>query len=336
VSGHVSGAAARPLAACWLLRLAAPPPGRHRPQPAPGAEGARRQEAGRRQVVRPRMNALAAARRTVPGGARHRWCLRSSAAIGGAGCTAALTGRPILLLSTTAAPPDGDEERWSDFGKRFTADSGINRLMDDLADATRPGAPPILMMGGGNPAQIPEVKEALRETMLQLLHDDEPRGQTAPLLHAISNYDGPPGGKGLVEAVAEHFTEKYGWGITAEHVALTNGSQSSFFYLFNALAGEVQGKAGKKVLFPLCPEYLGYEEVGLSDNMFTSVLPRIDIDEEAKEYKYSIDFERLEAEVDWSAIGVVCVSRPTNPTGNVLTDAEVERLDACVRTSLLV
>jgi alanine-alpha-ketoisovalerate/valine-pyruvate aminotransferase len=28
-------------------------------------------------------------------------------------------------------------------------------------------------------------------------------------------------------------------------------------------------------------------------------------------------------QIDWEEIGVVCVSRPTNPTGNVLTDAEV-------------
>ena len=61
--------------------------------------------------------------------------------------------------------------------------------------------------------------------------------------------------------------------------------------------------------------------------MFSSVRPKIDIDEDANLYKYSIDFERLEAEVDWSEIGVVCVSRPTNPTGNVLTDSEVEQLD---------
>ena len=47
-----------------------------------------------------------------------------------------------------------DEEQWTDFGKRFTADSGINRLMDDIALATAPGAPPVLMMGGGNPAQV--------------------------------------------------------------------------------------------------------------------------------------------------------------------------------------
>ena len=67
----------------------------------------------------------------------------------------------------------GEKPRFSEFGERFTGDSGINRLMDDLADATRPGAPPVLMMGGGNPAQIPEVKEAIRSAMLEMLEDEE-------------------------------------------------------------------------------------------------------------------------------------------------------------------
>jgi valine--pyruvate aminotransferase len=35
--------------------------------------------------------------------------------------------------------------------------------------------------------------------------------------------------------------------------------------------------------------------------------------------------------VDWSEIGVVCVSRPTNPTGNVLSDSEVEQLDVLAK-----
>ena len=35
--------------------------------------------------------------------------------------------------------------------------------------------------------------------------------------------------------------------------------------------------------------------------------------------------------MDWSEIGVVCVSRPTNPTGNVLSDSEVEQLDVLAK-----
>ncbi len=40
-------------------------------------------------------------------------------------------------------------------------------------------------------------------------------------------------------------------------------------------------------------------------------------------FKYHIDFNKLEIGED---IGAVCISRPTNPTGNVVTDVELARL----------
>ena len=41
------------------------------------------------------------------------------------------------------------------FGDKFTRHSGITLLMEDLNDGLRtPGA---IMLGGGNPAQIPEM-----------------------------------------------------------------------------------------------------------------------------------------------------------------------------------
>ena len=57
-----------------------------------------------------------------------------------------------------------------------------------------------------------EVKEAIRSAMLEMLEDEEGSAPgSAPLLHAVSNYDGPPGGSALVHAVVEHFSAKFGW-----------------------------------------------------------------------------------------------------------------------------
>jgi len=43
-----------------------------------------------------------------------------------------------------------------------------------------------------------------------------------------------------------------------------------------------------------------------------------------------VDFDALESPPELKAgkIGAICCSRPTNPTGNVLTDGEMARLDA--------
>jgi valine--pyruvate aminotransferase len=47
-------------------------------------------------------------------------------------------------------------------------------------------------------------------------------------------------------------------------------------------------------------------------------------------FKYHVDFKSLEVGAD---IGAICVSRPTNPTGNVLTDQEMRHLDELARAN---
>ena len=45
-------------------------------------------------------------------------------------------------------------------------------------------------------------------------------------------------------------------------------------------------------------------------------------------FKYHVDFEQLKVD---ESIAAICASRPTNPTGNVLTDEEVRKLDKLAR-----
>jgi valine--pyruvate aminotransferase len=52
--------------------------------------------------------------------------------------------------------------RLSKFGAKLTEESGILRLMDDLGEALSAGER-TLMLGGGNPARIPEMEAKFRE-----------------------------------------------------------------------------------------------------------------------------------------------------------------------------
>ncbi|VDZ85767.1 valine--pyruvate transaminase [Kluyvera intermedia] len=53
------------------------------------------------------------------------------------------------------------------FGDKFTRHTGIARLMEDLNDGLRtPGA---IMLGGGNPAQIPEMNTYFTDLLAQML-----------------------------------------------------------------------------------------------------------------------------------------------------------------------
>lgn len=205
----------------------------------------------------------------------------------------------------------------SAFGEKFTSESGILQLMDDLGQAMAGGSD-MIMMGGGNPGHIPEVQAIFRDQMQHILQDGR------RFENLISNYD-PPKGKGsFIDALARLLRNTYGWQIGPENIALTLGSQSSFFALFNLLAGDFSDGSKKKILFPLAPEYMGYAELGVTDDLFVARQPSIEhLDDQT--FKYHVDFDALHVDDDISAI---CVSRPTNPTGNVLTDEEMTKLRA--------
>ena len=204
---------------------------------------------------------------------------------------------------------------FSQFGDKFTQHSGISRLMEDMGAGLR--TPGTIMLGGGNPAQIPAMNDYFQQ-LLQQMHDE------GKLSEALCNYDGPRGKAVLLDALAAMLREQCGWSVTAQNIALTNGSQSAFFYLFNLFAGRRSDGSKKRVLFPLAPEYLGYADAGLDEVLFISARPNIELLPEGQ-FKYHVDFEHLPMNDD---VGLICVSRPTNPTGNVITDDELLQLDA--------
>ncbi|NPA91405.1 MAG: valine--pyruvate transaminase [Chloroflexi bacterium] len=207
--------------------------------------------------------------------------------------------------------------RLSSFGKRFTSHAGILDLMKDLGQALAT-AERVYMMGGGNPSYIPEVQQRFRASMERILQEE------GVFERMIGNYAPPQGEMEFIRALADLLRREYGWPIGPENIALTNGSQNAFFFLFNMFAGVFPDGSSKKILFPLTPEYIGYADVGLSDNFFVTTRPEITFVDDHT-FKYHIDFDALPIGED---VGAICVSRPTNPTGNVLTDEEVQRLSA--------
>lgn len=203
---------------------------------------------------------------------------------------------------------------FSVFGDKFTRSTGISRLMGDMNEGLRtPGA---VMLGGGNPAQIPEMQDYFQTLLTEMLGEGK-------LTEALCNYDGPQGKDVLRHSLAGMLQKELGWELDAKNIALTNGSQSAFFYLFNLFAGRRADGSLSKVLFPLAPEYLGYADAGLDESLFISAKPNIELLPEGQ-FKYHVDFDHLNISED---IGLICVSRPTNPTGNVITDQELQRLD---------
>lgn len=70
----------------------------------------------------------------------------------------------------------------SNFTNQVAVDSGIGRLMDDLGAAmTCPDS--VFMLGGGNPAHIPEVEQALAQALRRILESPERFG------HMVGDYE---------------------------------------------------------------------------------------------------------------------------------------------------
>lgn len=208
--------------------------------------------------------------------------------------------------------------QFSTFGEKFNRYSGITQLMDDLNDGLRtPGA---IMLGGGNPAAIPEMLDYFKLTSEEMLADGS-------LIAAMTNYDGPQGKDVLVKALATLLRDTYGWDISEKNISLTNGSQSGFFYLFNLLTGRQPDGSFKKILLPLAPEYIGYGDAGIDEDIFVSYHPEIELLDNGL-FKYHVDFEQLSVD---ESVAAICASRPTNPTGNVLTEEEIHKLDQLAR-----
>ncbi|MFT5240929.1 MAG: valine--pyruvate aminotransferase [Candidatus Promineifilaceae bacterium] len=212
------------------------------------------------------------------------------------------------------------ELKLSDFGRRIAARSGIVELMDDLGKVTS-GHDDALMLGGGNPAAIPRMQAIWREEFENLANDGD------RLDYILCHYDAPQGNPRFLKALSTLLREQYGWDIGPQNIAVTNSSQAAFFMLFNMLGGPSENDSHRQILLPFMPEYIGYANQGLSDNLFTSQKPLVE-EIGQHEFKYHVDFDTLDLN---DTIGAVCVSRPTNPTGNVLTVEELRRLSDMTR-----
>lgn len=183
--------------------------------------------------------------------------------------------------------------------------------MNDLGEAMASGDENLCMLGGGNPSPISEMESCFRaqwESLANRPHE---------LNAVLGKYDTPHGSPSFRQVLATFLNERYDWGIGPENIGICNGSQTAFYYLFNLLAGN-----GKKILLPLSPEYIGYAEQGIEPDLFKSVHGK-PVETGPHLFKYHIDFDQLEIGPD---VAAMAVSRPTNPTGNVLTNEEVSRL----------
>jgi valine--pyruvate aminotransferase len=205
------------------------------------------------------------------------------------------------------------------FGTQMSNLTGVRAIMKDIIETLRAGqGQEFINLSAGNPVILPEVEQLWRDGTAQLLASPE-YGEV------VCRYGSSQGYQPLIEAIASDFNQRYGLSLSERNILITPGSQSIYFYAANAFGGYTTDGDLKQIALPLSPDYTGYGGVSLTPEAVVAYKPRLEIDEKGHRFKYRPDFSQLSITED---TGCVIFSRPCNPTGNVLTDEEVQKIAA--------
>ncbi len=202
-------------------------------------------------------------------------------------------------------------------GTQMSKLTGVRAIMKDIIETLRAGqGKDWINLSAGNPVILPEVEQLWRDCTAEVLASSE-YGEV------ICRYGSSQGYQPLIDAIAKDFNQRYGLSLSDRHILITPGSQSIYFYAANAFGGYTSSGQLKQVVLPLSPEYTGYGGVSLTPEAVYAYKPTLEINHEQHRFKYRPDFSQLKISEE---TGCVIVSRPCNPTGNVLTDEEVIKI----------
>ena len=207
----------------------------------------------------------------------------------------------------------------SQIGTQMSQVTGVRAIMKDIIETLRAGAErELINLSAGNPVILPEVEQLWRDCTADLLASPE-YGEV------VCRYGSSQGYEPLIEAIAADFNRRYGLNLSDRHILITPGSQALYFYAANAFGGYTTAGQLKQIVLPLSPEYTGYGGVTLVPEALVAYKPTLEINEKERCFKYRPDFSQLKITEN---TGCAIFSRPCNPTGNVLTDEEVQKIAA--------
>ena len=134
---------------------------------------------------------------------------------------------------------------------------------------------------------------------------------------ALHGYTSAAGAQDVREAVAEDINRRFGAGVKASDIYMTCGAAASLTISLRAITcpgDEIIGVA------PFFPEYRVFAET--QGAVFRTV--------PADEKEFQIDFDALEAILNPHTKGII-INSPNNPSGAVLSRANVDRLTGLLR-----
>ena len=196
--------------------------------------------------------------------------------------------------------------------------TGVRAIMKDIIETLEAAeGQEYINLSAGNPLILPEVEQLWRDCTAELLANSSEFGEV------VCRYGSSQGYGPLISAIATDFNRRYNLNLSDRNILITPGSQTLYFYAANAFGGYNPSGDLKQIVLPLSPDYTGYGGVSLAPEALVAYKPTLDIDAAAHKFKYRPDFSQLTIAEN---TGCVIFSRPCNPTGNVLTDEEVQKI----------
>ena len=196
--------------------------------------------------------------------------------------------------------------------------TGVRAIMKDIIETLEAAeGQEYINLSAGNPLILPEVEQLWRDCTAELLANSSEFGEV------VCRYGSSQGYGPLISAIASDFNRRYNLNLSDRNILITPGSQTLYFYAANAFGGYNPSGDLKQIVLPLSPDYTGYGGVSLAPEALVAYKPTLDIDAAAHKFKYRPDFSQLTIAEN---TGCVIFSRPCNPTGNVLTDEEVQKI----------
>lgn len=208
--------------------------------------------------------------------------------------------------------------RLSVTGARMSRLTGVRAIMKDIAASIKNSSTNLCNLSAGNPVLIPEVANEWRVILQDL--------QSSNSFDAvIGRYGATQGYEPLIHAVAQDFNKRYGTHFTEKNVLITPGSQTLYFFGANVFGGlDASGKR-KEILLPLSPDYTGYGGVSIDEHAIVACKPNITKNLANHSFKYTPNLDALPITEN---TGAVLFSRPTNPSGNVISSEDVAKIAA--------
>jgi valine--pyruvate aminotransferase len=199
-------------------------------------------------------------------------------------------------------------------GNRMAALSGLRSIMEDIATSTAESSgEEWLNLGIGNPAPIPEVIAMWKRLTEQAVAEG--------FTEASCQYGPSRGAAPLVQAIADYFNQRYGWGIGAENIIVGHGSQMLCF-IATALYSGPQASARNRSTLVMSPDYTGYQGLSMAPRSVAG-LESVAERGGGRYFSYALDLPGLKERDD---IGMILLSSPSNPTGRCVRPEELEAL----------